>query len=60
VTKPTWQGNDKLARLTALAKAGNSARKIGLELGLSRNAIIGKCASEGIQLTGGSAQDWRK
>jgi len=43
---------ETIDRVSALAAESLSAAKIGAELGLSRNAIIGICARRGIKLNG--------
>lgn len=41
---------ERQARLAALAAAGKSARDIAAELGVSRNAVLGRCYRTGVKL----------
>ncbi len=45
-------------QLAALAANGWSSSRIGLELGLTRNAVIGRCMRRGFQLLGKSCRQF--
>jgi GcrA cell cycle regulator len=58
--KTTYWGSEDILELQRLVETGKNSRQIGIALGRSRNAIIGKCNRMGLQLKGSPSKEKSK